>query len=71
MIDVAGKEGGTRMVVYHCWVLERHTAPCSYQEEEYADLDCSEDDSLSRFTAGAKIKANYAESCYNINEIFS
>lgn len=31
-----------------------------------ADLDCSDGNSLSRFTAGVEIKANYTEACYNI-----
>jgi hypothetical protein len=35
-----------------------------------ADLDCSDGNSLSRFTAGVEIKANYTEACYNIANIF-
>ena len=36
-----------------------------------ADLDCSDDNGLSRFTAGVEIRSNYTEACYNIANIFA
>jgi hypothetical protein len=36
-----------------------------------ADLDCSDDNGLARFTAGVEIRANYTEACYNIADIFA
>jgi hypothetical protein len=34
-------------------------------------VDCSDDDSLSRFTAGVEVRANYTEACYNIQDVFA
>ena len=34
------------------------------------DVDCGDEDRLFRFTAGVRIRSNYTEACYNLNEVF-
>lgn len=54
-----------------------HTVPglgfriTSHDFLENADLDCSDDTTLSRFTAGVQVMANYTEACYNIDEVLA
>jgi hypothetical protein len=46
----------------------RLTSPSFLAE---ADLNCGDDNSLSRFTAGVEIRANYTKTCYNMADIFA